>query len=415
MELLCIDVVGAISFYLNVCDRYHWKLVNRYFAKHISVGPIDKRKVRVRQLRYYNPLVELCKLVPIKFADSMYNNINMTYDDFKKDVKHRVLMGRNPNITMEMIIEDIKENPYRADRYYVGDIVQNDNFDPSIIDYIPHTKILYAYLSESNKITYDIVKKLGLHQNWDHASLNKRLPFADLEKDLFPFGLKGIGLNPGLTIEFFDKYKHQLDVADIADANVPFELKLEFYLAEPAKYAIYLSRVPMDIMCKYIDILAPYTDSYSDVTEEFVTKYMHLLTYNCLRKLITDPNIRISFIKPIVKNRFGPYIYDDYIYLRSTLTFAEYIDNLDIKWHINYDTKYMTISELFVIAKSSNEKYISYKSILKRKDVTLDIIENNPKLLAADWSGNPNLTPEFIAKHLGSREFDFSDNTFGTK
>jgi len=372
------DVIRLIASQLADIDRLNWKRTCSHFADLINVGPADPRKVRLARLRKYNPLKELISTVGFNAGMCHFDTLtyDMLIDIIDVDPRIRIWICSNPNITMEMIIEDMQKYPEHAQHWNPKSIARNPNFDANIIRAFPGmgwTSSIYT--------KYPEVVSLIPHVDFDFA--NNMIGNQDswnIDVALF---------DPKMTREFFYKHVRLFNCTAITNSNIPFEWKLDYYLMQGNCGDG--ANITVDIMEANINKIRP--DQWCiwpHITDDFVEKHLAYFSEFDLEDLIYSPNISIEFAKQFIDINETQH--------RHRLTYDEWKKHRDIKWdRIMYNTRHNNDISTAQWLEMFGDK--GCHAIISRPDVTLDMIEKDPNLLKANWINNPNVTPEFMKKY----------------
>jgi len=317
LEILPYEILIMIQSYLDPLSQSKLKQINQYFNNTIIIQiskKEEKRKKRINRLRYFNPYFDFLqkyydkikkegdgqeyiqafdskcitwnilinkeyrklydmpnnynlgkhpnigwdiikKYTSKKNEDNNIDDIDDIDDDIYDDIYYLYEQEKNPNITFDIIINNIPEYFYDWDK-----ISENKNITTEILLQYPDKPWNYRKLSENKNITIDYIAnnidkdwcwfsitKRALKDiqkypnlNWNYAELssNKDIIWDMINKDVrwnmiklnpqIPWFPWDVGFNPNITLEIVKanpQYKWNYDSLNNADILTFEEVK----------------------------------------------------------------------------------------------------------------------------------------------------------------------------------------------
>jgi hypothetical protein len=305
LDNLPYEIIYIIQSYLDPLSQSKLKQINQYFNNTIIIQisrKEEKRKKRINRLRYFNPYFDFLQKYYDKIikeenekeyvqafnskcitwdilTDKKYNNLynmpdnynltkhpnvgwniikeyafkcykennNYYNDNIYYDKYYVCGQEKNPNITFDIIINNIPEYFYNWDR-----ISENKNITTEILMKYPDKPWNYIKLSENKNITIDYIAN-NTDKDWSWFRITKRAKLEDIQKypnlpwnyaelssnkditwDMIksnlqiPWYPRNVGFNPNITLEIVKanpQYKWDYDSLNSAGVLTFEEVK----------------------------------------------------------------------------------------------------------------------------------------------------------------------------------------------
>lgn len=223
--------------------------------------------------------------------------------------------------------------------------------------------------------------------NWAYLSANPNISKHFIEQFInFPWRWDYVSCNKNINLDFVLKYIEKPWNWETLSENLKLKLKEKYY-NQPWEYTY---------LCfnKYLSIhfIKNMLERVSDVSDWNWDE----LSLHC--------NITIS---DIIENKELPWNWENVSY-NPNLTLKDIINHPDLPWDY-YILSHSDIITMDFILENINKDW-NWHALSSNKNITIDDIENNPDLpwIQLDVFDNPNLTIEYVKKHLDIKNADYN-------